>query len=81
MNKLQRKKLGNSDLSITQVGFGAWAIGGSGWEFSWGPQDDKESIAAIHRALAKHPDAVLWGMRIGYNAAHALGGGPMRTAP
>jgi len=51
MNKLQRKKLGNSDLSITQVGFGAWAIGGSGWEFGWGPQDDKESIAAIHRAL------------------------------
>jgi aryl-alcohol dehydrogenase-like predicted oxidoreductase len=51
MKKLQRKKLVNSDLSITQVGFGAWAIGGSGWEFGWGPQDDKESIAAIHRAL------------------------------
>lgn len=44
-------KLGNSDLNITPVGFGAWAIGGSGWEFAWGPQDDSESIAAIHRAL------------------------------
>jgi aryl-alcohol dehydrogenase-like predicted oxidoreductase len=33
------------------VGFGAWAIGGSGWEFGWGNQDDKDSIAAIHRAL------------------------------
>lgn len=44
-------KLGNSDLQITPVGFGAWAIGGGGWEFAWGPQDDSESIAAIHKAL------------------------------
>jgi aryl-alcohol dehydrogenase-like predicted oxidoreductase len=43
--------LGNSDLQITPVGFGAWAAGGGGWEYSWGPQDDKESIAAIHKAL------------------------------
>jgi aryl-alcohol dehydrogenase-like predicted oxidoreductase len=38
-------------MSISPVGFGAWAIGGSGWQFGWGPQDDKDSIAAIHRAL------------------------------
>jgi aryl-alcohol dehydrogenase-like predicted oxidoreductase len=44
-------KLGNSDLRITPVGFGAWAIGGGGWEYAWGPQDDRESIAAIHKAL------------------------------
>ena len=43
--------LGNSDLHLTPIGFGAWAIGGGNWEFAWGPQDDKESIAAIHRAL------------------------------
>jgi aryl-alcohol dehydrogenase-like predicted oxidoreductase len=43
--------LGNSDLHITPIGFGAWAIGGSGWEFAWGAQDDRESIAAIHEAL------------------------------
>ena len=48
---MKTKRLGNSDLFITPVGFGAWAIGGSGWQFAWGPQDDKESIAAIHRAL------------------------------
>ncbi|PYT94851.1 MAG: aldo/keto reductase [Acidobacteria bacterium] len=48
---METGKLGNSDLKITGVGFGAWAIGGSGWEFAWGPQDDKDSIAAIHRAL------------------------------
>ena len=45
------KRLGNSDLYLTPIGFGAWAIGGSGWEFGWGDQDDKASIAAIHRAL------------------------------
>ena len=48
---MKTKRLGNSDLSITPVGFGAWAIGGSGWEFGWGDQDDKASVAAIHRAL------------------------------
>jgi len=48
---MKTKRLGNSDLSITPVGFGAWAIGGSGWEFGWGEQDDKQSVAAIHRAL------------------------------
>lgn len=45
------RRLGNSDLSITPTGFGAWAIGGSGWEFAWGAQDDQDSIGAIHRAL------------------------------
>jgi len=45
------KQLGNSDLHITPIGFGAWAIGGAGWEFSWGRQDDNESIAAIKSAL------------------------------
>jgi len=48
---MKTKQLGNSDLSITPIGFGAWAIGGSGWEFGWGEQDDKASVAAIHRAL------------------------------
>jgi aryl-alcohol dehydrogenase-like predicted oxidoreductase len=48
---METRKLGNSDLKITSVGFGAWAIGGSGWDFAWGHQDDSDSIAAIHRAL------------------------------
>jgi aryl-alcohol dehydrogenase-like predicted oxidoreductase len=48
---METRKLGNSDLQITRVGFGAWAIGGPGWEFAWGPQDDSDSIAAIHAAL------------------------------
>lgn len=45
------RTLGNSDLQLTPIGFGAWAIGGGNWEFAWGPQDDNESITAIHRAL------------------------------
>ena len=51
MRKLEKTKLGNSDMLITPVGFGAWAIGGTGWPGAWGSQDDKASVAAIHRAL------------------------------
>src|SRR5438094_2049875 len=44
--EMKTRQLGNSDLMITPIGFGAWAIGGSGWEFGWGEQDDKQSVAA-----------------------------------
>src|SRR2546423_13443299 len=49
--QLTTTQLGQTGLEITRVGFGAWAIGGGGWEHGWGPQDDEESIAAIHHAL------------------------------
>jgi len=49
--RLNTTQLGATGLEITTVGFGAWAIGGGGWEFGWGPQEDDDSIAAIHRAL------------------------------
>jgi len=48
---MNKKQLGNSDLHLTPIGFGAWAIGGGDWAFAWGPQDDNDSIASIHRAL------------------------------
>ncbi|HIK15680.1 MAG TPA: aldo/keto reductase [Leptolyngbyaceae cyanobacterium M33_DOE_097] len=48
---MQTRQLGNSDLHITPVGYGAWAIGGGNWEFGWGNQDVKDSIAAIQQAL------------------------------
>ena len=38
-------------MELTPIGFGAWAIGGGDWAFAWGPQDDAESVQAIHRAL------------------------------
>jgi aryl-alcohol dehydrogenase-like predicted oxidoreductase len=50
-NNMQTKPLGNSDLHITPIGFGAWAIGGGGWAFGWGAQDDQDSIEAIQRSL------------------------------
>jgi len=49
--QLRTSTLGSTGLEITRIGFGAWAIGGGGWEYGWGPQPDDESIASIHRAL------------------------------
>jgi aryl-alcohol dehydrogenase-like predicted oxidoreductase len=54
---LTTTQLGQTDLEITRMGFGAWAIGGGGWEFGWGAQDDEQSIAAIQRALE---DGINW---------------------
>jgi aryl-alcohol dehydrogenase-like predicted oxidoreductase len=48
---METKQLGNSDMEITRIGVGAWAMGGGGWQFAWGPQDDDASIAAIRSAL------------------------------
>jgi aryl-alcohol dehydrogenase-like predicted oxidoreductase len=48
---LPTRPLGSSELHITTVGFGAWALGGGGWSFGWGPQDDAQSIAAMRHAL------------------------------
>jgi len=64
---MEKRKLGSSDLEITPIGIGAWAIGGGGWEFGWGPQEDKDSIAAIHEGLDR---GVNW---IDTAAAYGLG--------
>jgi len=48
---LKTKELGSTGMEITRVGFGAWAVGGGGFEWSWGAQEDEDSIAAIHHAL------------------------------
>jgi aryl-alcohol dehydrogenase-like predicted oxidoreductase len=48
---METRQLGSSDLMITPVGYGSWAIGGSGWEYAWGPQDENDSISAILRSL------------------------------
>jgi aryl-alcohol dehydrogenase-like predicted oxidoreductase len=45
------RQLGSSDLHLTPIGYGAWAIGGGNWEFAWGAQDDDESVRTIERAL------------------------------
>ena len=51
--KLPTRQLGTTDMNITRVGFGAWATGGGGWSYGWGPQDDNESIEAISRAIER----------------------------
>jgi aryl-alcohol dehydrogenase-like predicted oxidoreductase len=50
---LQTRPLGTSGLEITQVGFGAWAIGGGDWAYGWGSQDDDDSVAAIEHAVGR----------------------------
>lgn len=47
---MRTRKLGWTGAELTTIGLGTWAMGGSGWQFSWGPQDDAQSIGAIHRA-------------------------------
>jgi aryl-alcohol dehydrogenase-like predicted oxidoreductase len=48
---MKSRKLGKSDLTISRIGIGSWAIGGGQWEFAWGPQDDQKSIDAIRAGL------------------------------
>jgi aryl-alcohol dehydrogenase-like predicted oxidoreductase len=51
MATLETRKLGNSDMDLTRIGFGAWAIGGGDWSFGWGAQDDADSVGAILKAI------------------------------
>lgn len=50
---LPTRRLGRTDMAITRVGFGAWAIGGADWAFAWGSQDDRDSVAAIRHAIER----------------------------
>jgi aryl-alcohol dehydrogenase-like predicted oxidoreductase len=48
---LETRTFGKTDMEITPIGFGSWAIGGSGWRGAWGPQDDEEAVGAMRRAV------------------------------
>ncbi|MEE9465811.1 MAG: aldo/keto reductase [Candidatus Neomarinimicrobiota bacterium] len=48
---MELRQLGRTELQLSTIGFGAWALGGGDYAFGWGPQDDDESVSAIHRAL------------------------------
>jgi len=50
---LPRRALGRTGMEVTRVGFGAWAIGGAGWAFGWGTQDDDDSVRAIRHAVSR----------------------------
>jgi aryl-alcohol dehydrogenase-like predicted oxidoreductase len=83
---LAGRRLGTTDMTITRVGFGAWAIGGAGWTFGWGEQDDAESIAAIRHAVERGVNwidtAAVYGL--GHSeevVAQALGDLPVNERP
>jgi aryl-alcohol dehydrogenase-like predicted oxidoreductase len=48
---MEKRKLGETTLELSRIGLGTWAIGGGGWKFGWGPQDDRQSLATIERAM------------------------------
>jgi len=48
---MKQRELGKTGLALTRIGLGTWAIGGAGWQYAWGPQDDKDSVSTIQHAL------------------------------
>jgi aryl-alcohol dehydrogenase-like predicted oxidoreductase len=79
--QLETTQLGSTGLEITRVGFGAWAIGGGGWEFGWGPQDDEQSLAAIHRALAHGINWIDTAAAYGFGRSERIVGRALETIP
>ena len=78
---LPTRRLGRTGPEITTVGFGAWAAGGSGWAFAWGPQDDSESIAAIRHAVAKGVNWVDTAAVYGYGHSEVVVGRALAGIP
>ena len=83
---LRTRRLGTTDMEITPVGFGAWAIGGGDWAYGWGPQEDEESVTAIRHAVDAGINwvdtAAIYGL--GHSeevVARALSGLPERERP
>ncbi|HEX3542026.1 MAG TPA: aldo/keto reductase [Acidimicrobiales bacterium] len=70
--------LGTTGLDISRVGLGAWAIGGGGWQGGWGPQDDRDSVAAIHRALERGVNWIDTAPAYGFGRAESVVGEAVR---
>jgi aryl-alcohol dehydrogenase-like predicted oxidoreductase len=77
---MQQRTLGNSTLDITAIGLGAWAIGGE-WRFGWGPQDDDESIATIHRAVERGINWIDTAPAYGLGRSETVVGRALREIP
>ncbi len=77
---MQRRQLGQSDLQITPIGLGAWAIGGE-WMFGWGPQDDRDSIATIRRAIDLGINWIDTAAAYGLGHSEAVVGRALRDVP
>jgi aryl-alcohol dehydrogenase-like predicted oxidoreductase len=79
--QITKRALGSSGLEITRVGFGAWAIGGDGWAFGWGPQDDKASQSAMRRALELGINWIDTAAIYGLGHSEEVVGGFLRSLP
>ncbi len=78
---LETRQLGSTGMAITRVGFGAWAIGGGGWEFGWGPQDDEQSIAAIEHALEAGVNWIDTAAAYGFGRSEEVVGRALKGVP
>jgi aryl-alcohol dehydrogenase-like predicted oxidoreductase len=78
---LPTRKLGRNGPQITEVGFGAWAIGGGGWAYAWGPQDDSESVSAIKHAVASGINWIDTAAVYGYGHSEEVVGRAVREIP
>ena len=78
---LPTRPLGSSGLAITRIGFGAWAAGGGGWSFGWGPQDDEDSLAAMRRAIGRGVNWIDTAAVYGLGHSEEVVGRFLRTLP
>src|SRR5512142_3156358 len=78
---LRTAELGATGLRITRIGFGAWAIGGGGWEFGWGAQRDEESIAAIHHAVRSGVNWIDTAAAYGFGHSESVVGQALASLP
>lgn len=78
---LPTRRLGKTDMHITRLGFGAWAVGGGDWAYGWGPQDDAESVAAIHRAVEGGINWIDTAAAYGYGHSEEVVGRALRDLP
>src|SRR3989449_11221187 len=81
MKVLFKRPLGRSGLHITQVGFGAWAIGGGGWGYGWGKEDDADSIAAIRHAVGRGINWIRTPAHYRRGPSREVGGRALREMP
>ena len=79
--ELPTRRFGTTDMEITLVGLGAWAIGGGGWAFGWGPQDDRASIDAIKHAVRSGINWVDTAAVYGYGHSEEIVGQALRELP
>ncbi|MGF6154331.1 aryl-alcohol dehydrogenase-like predicted oxidoreductase [Pseudomonas fluorescens] len=78
---MQRNRLGSSDFLISPIGLGTWAIAGTGWEYSWGAQDDKDSLGALEYAVERGVNWIDTAAVYGLGHAEQLVGQLLRRVP